>query len=158
MPKPQRKLRAEAHLYLEPKLHDTLVRLCSERQMSKNELITRLIEVALKPPADHTDVVLRRMERLEKTVAALTKSLQALGDGLTKSLQAQTEQTQRTHDATRQELAQVAAQQRTLTQGVHAARVEQGERQERLVQTLRALAEERPGLAAKAFAFVTGGR
>ena len=99
------------------------------------------------------------MERLEKTVEELTKNLKALGDRLTQSLKAQTEQTQRTNDVTRQELAQVAAQQRTLPEVVHAALVEQGERQERLVQALRELAEEgRPSLRAKVFGLVTRDR
>src|SRR5712691_7276301 len=101
MPTPQRKLRVQSHVYMEPALHDKLVWLCKERQMSKNELMNRLLEAGVKPSPDHSDVIVRRMERLEKTVEGLTKSLKAIEDGLTKSLKAQTEQTQRTTDTTR---------------------------------------------------------
>ena len=49
--------------------------------------------------------------------------------------------------------------QRTLAQTVHAALVEQGERQERLVEALRELAEEgRPGFRAKVLGLVTRDR
>jgi hypothetical protein len=147
-------------------VHEHVTLRARQQKISLVDMYEDLVKKALQPPPESVDVVLRRLDRLEK-------AMKDLGDGLTKTVQALAasltalDQRQKTRmETTQQELGQVglAVQtttqaQRTLAQTVQAALVDQGERQERLVEALRELAEEgRPSFRAKVFGLVTRDR